>query len=456
MGSIKTHSRRFTAALLGAAILALCAAAPAAATYTLTLTPQHEKVVLTWPDVAGPNGFYDVYRNGNWYQYVHGPATGWTDTNVTNGVTYEYQVEAYEYINGGASNVYVDSSTTEEVTPPGVGFGCFDLGDLATGERPPACWRPFADSSPFNRKIPASPTLHPNSADIIDYMSNNDPPAKLASNTGGVENDWGHANYFAKSTDPSYTIDCTESWGVCEPETGSYRIPEDAVPAGDPTELGMDRHLSVAQPNNSTTLDLWQSDVPSGLGGTLDAVWGGVSELDGSGLGSNATAAMFGSFAGVIRAQEMEAERIDHALFAVVPCTEDYVYPAGKTAYECNDADAPPNGARLQLNMTEGEIEGLSVPRWKKTILHALREYGMIVGDTGGGNASFGLQFESGMVDRAFGNPEQMDQYAISESVPSWYNASTGRTEHVFDLAPGVDWWNELRVVGTCVSYGNC
>jgi hypothetical protein len=79
----------------------------------------------------------------------------------------------------------------------------------------------------------------------------------------------------------------------------------------------------------------------------------------------------------------------------------------------------------------------------------------MIVGDTGG-SGSFGLQFESGAVDRAYGRPERIDRLAIAAGLPKHLNDETGREEHVFDLADGVDWAGRLRVVHPCVSAGTC
>ncbi len=447
MSRTLTHCFRI-ALLVGA--LGAWFAPSAWASFSITATPGNGQVKLDWPDVATAD-FYDVYRDGQWVQYVHGPTSTWTNTGVTNNTTYRYQVRAYEYTGGGGSAL-VDISAYADSTP-GKGFGCFDFTTLTAGARPPACWRPFADSSPFNRRIPASPTLAGNSANIVAYMTAQN-PSKLASNTGGY--DWSHATYFAKSTDPSYTIHCTENWGTCEPEGLSYKIPAQAKPAGwlssDP---GMDRHLSVVQPNG-TTLDLWQADTPSGSGGTLDASWGGVSDVADDGLGSNANAGHYGGIAGQIRAEELAAGSINHALFAITPCTNGKVFPAGGFAHQCGAANAPPNGSRLQLNMTEAEINALAVPAWKKTILHALRTHGMIVGDTGGGSDGFGLQFESGAVYRSFGAAEAIDTWAIANSVPSWYDSGIGRTLHIFDLAPGVSWSTKLRVIAPCISDGTC
>jgi len=358
---------------------------------------------------------------------------------------------------GPGAGTYAAASRDEGEAPndDSRGFGCFDLSELAPGERPPACWRPFADSSPFNREIPSSPPLAPTSADVVSFMTLYGGPASMTSNGGGSETDYSHANYFAHSDDPLYTVHCTNDWGRCEPEGDTFRIPSAAAPAGhESADSGMDHHMSVVQPDG-TTLDLWRAETPSGDGGTLDAAWGGLSEIDGDGLGSNATAAMFGGFAGTIRAEELAAGKIDHALFAVVPCTAGHVYPADQSAAECGASDAPPNGARLQLDMSDAEIDALDVPRWKKTVLRAAQRYGMIVGDTGGSGA-FGLQFESGMVDRAYGRPERIDRYAIAAGLPVRRDEASGRVEHVFDLDADVDWSQNLRVVDPCVSAGTC
>jgi hypothetical protein len=334
-------------------------------------------------------------------------------------------------------------------------FACFDLADLRPGDRPPACWRPFADASPFNRPIPAAPLLDARSDRIVAAMARYGEPANLASNSGGSATDFAHANYFADWDDPVYEIHCTNDWGTCEPEGKRYRIPAAALPAGyESDDPELDHHLSVAQPDG-TTLDLWRTERRADGGGTLTAAWGGLSRIDGDGLGSNATAAMFSGFAGAIRPEELAAGRIDHALFAVVPCTSGYVYPAGQSAAECGAGDAPPNGARLQLALTAAEIAALDAPRWKRTILTALARYGMIVGDTGGKGA-FGLQFESGAVDRAYGRPERIERYAAAAGLPSHLNEQTGREERVFRLADGVDWAGRLRVVHPCVSAGTC
>jgi len=88
------------------------------------------------------------------------------------------------------------------------------------------------------------------------------------------------------------------------------------------------------------------------------------------------------------------------------------------------------------------------VPRWKKTILHALRTYGAYVGDTGG--AGFNFQFESGSTYTSFGEGDRLLEWAKTQPGVTPYKG-----KYVFDLAAGVD-WSRMRVVDPCVSRGGC
>ncbi len=87
--------------------------------------------------------------------------------------------------------------------------------------------------------------------------------------------------------------------------------------------------------------DFWQvSSKPAG-GGTLSFSIGGRIPIDGDGLDGKATASLFGNLAGIIRAPEMAAGEIDHALFIVLKCSSattafghgTVVGPAGQSAY---------------------------------------------------------------------------------------------------------------------------
>ena len=321
------------------------------------------------------------------------------------------------------------------------------LGSYGAGRWPSACWRPYGDASPFNAPVPNDPRLAIGSDRMVEAMLGMGPVADLvvAPDTGS---DWYHPVYFSSPTDPVHTVRCTRSWGTCEVEGLRVRVPDGARPAG-----GGDGHLAVVDQATGVEVDLWQAETPTPGGGTLTASWGGRTELTGDGLRSDATAAHFGLLAGVIRAAEMEAGRIDHALFMTIGCTAHrYVYPANGLASDCEDEpDAPAVGQRFWLDMTDAEIDALDVPSWKRTILRALADYGGYVGDTGG-NESFGFQFESGSTYTSFGAEDPMAAFARTQD--DGVSARDGR--YSFDLGSGVDWEGRLRALDPCVAARTC
>ncbi|HYI98112.1 MAG TPA: hypothetical protein VEX36_00310 [Thermoleophilaceae bacterium] len=332
--------------------------------------------------------------------------------------------------------------------PPATASSCgpASLGSFGVDAWPGGCWRPYGDASPFNRPIGDSPRLHPRSAAIVQHVVGaSGGPSNLVAGDAGTEWDYSHPVYWAQPSDPVYTVDCVESWGTCEVEGMQVQIPAAAQPAA-----GSDGHLTVVDQATGWEYDFWQvRDKPAG-GGKLTVSWGGRTRIDGDGLDSNATAANFGSLGGIIRAQELEAGEIRHALFLVIKCSSgEKVYPANGTGAKCGDAtDAPPMGTRFQLAMSDPEIDALAVPAWKKTVLRAMARYGLYFGDTGG--SGMNLQFESGASYTSFGREDAMVSFARRAGM----KVSDGKA--VFEIADGVDWTSRLRVVDPCEAQGTC
>jgi hypothetical protein len=295
--------------------------------------------------------------------------------------------------------------------------------------------------------------LHERSDEIVERLVSWGRPQDLLAGHADSGADYYHPIYFSSASDPVFELDATKEWGRASIEGHRIRIPDAARPAG-----GGDGHLAVVT-EDGWEYDLWAvSSKPSG-GGRLEFGWGGRTRIDGDGLGSNATAAWFALAAGVIRAPELEAGRIEHALFMGVRCTEAKqaaVFPAQpNTGEPCSEhglsnVDAPPMGARFVLDMTAGEIAALDVPDWKKTILVALSEYGMFVGDAIGSGA-WGLQFESGSSYTSFGQPDRLAQFAQNARGVGRWNGM-----HVFNLADGIDWKNRLKVIHPCETQQTC
>ncbi len=331
--------------------------------------------------------------------------------------------------------------------PAGDGWGTFDS---AAHVWPTASWRPFSDTSPFNKPVSASSTVHANSAALISRLLEGTPtgPGHLTAGAPSVD-DYAHPVVYSQPSDPLYTIHCIK-YASDDLEGKQVRIPMGTQPAG-----GGDGHLCVVDQATGFAYDLYEASVPNGSGGTLDVGSGGVTrvvepnatgvslDLDGDGRIGGATAPHFGLLAGIIRAEELQAGQINHALFITIPCgssSPSYVPPAQKGDRFCADnTNRIPMGARLRYNMTVAEINALSIPDWKKTILRAMSQHGMYFGDTGG-PGSFGVAAESDATYTAFGVPSRMVDFAKANGWTLYNGYYVG---HLRDGVP----WNRLQVL---------
>jgi hypothetical protein len=333
--------------------------------------------------------------------------------------------------------VWVDDATA--------GSCAVDLATIHGRTRPPACWRPYADSSPFNQLLPEQTAAVPGSQAMVDrILGAGAIDSLVAGKAMTPDDDYGRPVYFADASDPLRSVHCVEDWGRCPLEGEQVRLPAAATAAS-----GTDGHLSVVDTTTGWEYDFFEARTPA-VGDRLTVGWGGRTRIDGDGLGSGATAAEFGSYAGIIRLEELKGGEIDHALFFYAPCDSgSFVYPASKTGYTCPDrAGAPPMGTRLRLTRTVAQIQAMDVPAWKKTILRAMSRYGLIMGDTG---PSWGLKEESARVYTAFGAPDAWTAWAHAQpGVTSWQG------KDYLGLAAGIDWDKELQVVAPCVSQRAC
>jgi hypothetical protein len=334
---------------------------------------------------------------------------------------------------------------TAGVSDVSCGFGSF-----AAGRWPDGCWRPYGAASPFNQPLPDAPRVAPDSAQVVARLLSYGPTDHLVAGNADTIDDFSHPTYYSQPGDPLFTLHCYESsWGRCAIEGMQIRVPDAARAAA-----GGDAHLTVVDQVGGWEYDLYKVRSKPAGGGILEFRWGGRTRIDGDGLGSAATAANFGNLAGIIRAPELAAGHIDHALFMVAKCDAGrFVYPAGKSGRSCAalglpTADAPPMGVRLQLAMTPSQIDALAVPAWKKTILRAMSRYGLIMGDTGGG--AWGIQAESGSTYTSFGTPDALVDFAKA----SGWTPYGG--DFVADLRSGVDWSRYVRVIDPCVSQRTC
>ena len=332
-------------------------------------------------------------------------------------------------------------ATTPTAPRPAAGWNGF-----GANHWPPATWRPYADTSPFNRQSITVP-VHPNSAALVQRSLQWGMPGSLVTSADSSR-DFGHPTYYSQPTDPLYTL--RSASGRTAIDGQQIRIPAKARQAG-----GADGHMTVVTPLG-WEYDFWQVTSKPAGGGVMTFSNGGRTRIDGDGLNSYGTAALYGNLAGMIRAPELIAGRINHALFIVLKCTSSttsfgygttknstsngaFVYPAMHGGSSCADPNVPPMGARFRLAMTDAQIAALAVPVWKKTILRALAQYGGYVGDTGG--PGFAFMFESSTTYTAFGVQDPLVPFAAANRVTLWQG------DYVFRLAEGVDWARYLRVI---------
>lgn len=328
------------------------------------------------------------------------------------------------------------------------------------GPRLSACRPPYGPDSPFNQRLGGTPRLMERSSATVAQLTEGDPPAPIV--LGDPVRDGGVPVYRSRMSDPLYTLHCTKPWGRCEIEGSRVRIPAAARPAGvwpDPAEL-TDGHLTVVDPRTRQEYDLWDVSSKGRDGGRLDFAWGGRTAIDGDGLDSAAVAAGWGSLGGLIRVQELLSGRIDHALAITVPCTNGFVYPARGGGQSCADAglpgeDAPAMGARLQLALSEAEIEAMQLPRRERAILRALSRYGAFVSDTTGAD-HWGLEFESPAVFASFGEQDARIALAKRLRTPREDFNGNGDAEYWLPFSSATDWQRDLHVISPCVTRDSC
>jgi hypothetical protein len=333
------------------------------------------------------------------------------------------------------------------------GKGC-GLKRFNNANPPGACWRPFSPRSPFNKPLPTHPRQTADSPSVGSRTASLGTGPNFQAGEAGTADDYAHPIYFASRNAPRYKIDCLNYSG-CEVEGRHIRIPRGAQPAG-----GSDGHLGVIDRRRKWEYDFWQVRDRSKGGGQLHESYGGRTRIGtrgSKGLGSAATAAQFATSLGTIRPEEIRSGRIDHALFMVVKCTNGHsVYPAkgssaGRACSELglSNQHAPAMGQHFYLDMSKRKIAALPAPRWKKTILRAMAEYGMFVGDTGGNG--WGLMLWSGL---SYPGKDPWVKLARGLGLPA-FNVGDS-TRFLFDLRDTVAWGNELRVARPCVSRRHC
>jgi hypothetical protein len=337
-----------------------------------------------------------------------------------------------------------------------------DFGSFSAGNWPSACWRPYGPTSPFNEELPANPRLAPYSsgvvADLVHYGNTFNRAGRFQFDSSGRD-----GVYYARPSDPLVKIHCTYNWGpsTCQ---GSNGVVVDGMkihlPAGALPQNGADRHMTVIDQANGVEYDFDQASVS---GDTL-TVWAGgqipIGADSGTGLGVPGTAAGFSVLAGLIRAPELAANSINHALVVSIPCTEGYVWPAQRAnGLGCGGigqspaagTSAPPLGTLFQLKLSDAQIAGFRAPAWERAIMTAMAHYGLYVNDTnGGGDNAFEIEKESDQTYTTLGGQPQM-----SDLLRQLHGRYQG-TQSGWTISGRPIPISDLRVIDPCVPHGTC
>jgi len=248
----------------------------------------------------------------------------------------------------------------------------------------------FPADNPWNRDISNDP-VHPNSNNYIAHIGAD----QSLHPDFGSNPDYGIPYTTAGEGTPKVPVDFSEA---DESDPGPYPIP-----SGAPVEAGSDRHVLVIDTADCILYEIYAAEY---VGPGWQAFSGAIFDLGSNVLRpdgwTSADAAGLPIFPGLARYDEAAIEgEIRHALRVTVSSTQRaYIHPATHYASADTNANAPPMGLRLRLK-ADYDISGFTGA--SRTILVALKKYGMLVADNGGD------WFISGATDPRW-NDEDLEQ----------------------------------------------
>ena len=273
----------------------------------------------------------------------------------------------------------------------------------------------YSADSPFNQKINPDYGIDPNSAMLVDGLSESGQLILQVKKYSATV-------YFADKNTPRQNVDlaCGPVW-----ETGVSFLKEVPIPdgarqvfdgeIGDPPPFGcgegsdQDNHLIILDLSARCEYDFWQARKTNNQ---WEASWGNSIIMDGNGVfpfGLSARGSGFAFLGGVIWPDELKSGEIKHTLVFNYPFPKSGgpVPPATDSDGYSDRIDALPEGARVQLNPNL-DLNSLNLTQYEKTIAKALQDYGMILAD-GGGSEDIGLYAI---------NPESTSENIYSDVLP--------------------------------------
>ena len=337
---------------------------------------------------------------------------------------------------------------------------------------PPAGHSDFIGGSIWTRQ----PTLrkHVNSDAMIKKIFDDlttTPKTPEPMTMAKLRNDYELPVVYADASDPLVTVNCTGPDISRSIHGRRIPIPVGAVapqPATNP-----DAALCVVVPHLGGVAYLWRVvNTWTGSGTQIDAYsgcwmpltgdghlyrewWGKASPTDGwawnnhsGGTGNlygSSNAASYAVHQGLVRASDMVAGEINHALYMRLPIGSDgFCWPAVQRGNTSGGALYPWMGARFYIDLTVKEIDAMTLKRDVKILLRAMsfERYGLLYADTGSLQVTASESRLSytpfGMADPwetyAKANPAQYTANDVQSNVPGWYSLN-------WDAALDEAWW---------------
>jgi hypothetical protein len=260
--------------------------------------------------------------------------------------------------------------------------------------QPSAPLRAFSSGSPWNRLLPASAPVHPDSSRILANIKANNVNNGCVMLSGTGTNTWGTPVYWASSGDPSYTVRRTRY--DLPPEFASLRIPRGAKPmaAADGEMTIFDRERGYVAWLSRAVYDATNDQWSAG-GGSIAYLSsnGVVGSLPGSDERRN-TGSHRGLNGAIVAARydEVQAGGIDHALrIGVRGASTGFVWPMTGSDGKSTDPYAPKQGSRLRIKPSI-DLSRYRLAPDALVLARALQRYGAVVGDSTGAPVELKLE----------------------------------------------------------------
>jgi hypothetical protein len=288
-------------------------------------------------------------------------------------------------------------------TTPGTDAGRVDAGSpvVDSGTTTPSTdagslmWRPFNDASPWNTLIPANPPLAPDSVALISDLRTS---SRYGQNLDVNIAEFSIPLYYAAPSTP--LVDVLAELGG-QGFTGTNGANAHAlvpIPAGATPDPMSDHHIAIIDRARNLEWGMWNT---SNTNGKWTSSLGASADLAGDGLrpykptnptwytSHGARACGFPLIAGLIRTEEIDAGKIEHALVIAYPHIRAgfYMSPASTAQTRIGDdaikTRGIPCGGHIQLDPNLN-LDSLGLSRAGRIIAEALQRYGAYVGDYSG------------------------------------------------------------------------